>query len=183
MRLTGLVYRAHNPRWSFAPMSGRGAALYGGRFNPVGVDALYTSLQVETAWREAQQGFAFKAQPLTICTYRVDCDDIADLRDPSVQGALAIDPNALTCAWEKLVERRLTPPSWSLARSLLAFGVAGIIVPSFAPGARTGNSNVVVWTWSEARPLQVGAIDDLGHLPRNGGSWSSGSEASQPPQE
>ena len=94
VRLTGLVYRAHNPRWSFAPMSGRGAALYGGRFNPVGMEALYTSLQVETAWREAQQGFAFKAQPLTICAYRVDCDDIADLRDPSVQGALAIDPNA-----------------------------------------------------------------------------------------
>jgi RES domain-containing protein len=37
LRLTGLVYRAHNPRWSFAPYSGEGAARYGGRFNPVGV--------------------------------------------------------------------------------------------------------------------------------------------------
>jgi RES domain-containing protein len=34
---------------------------------------------METAWLEAQQGFAFKAQPLTICAYTVDCADIADL--------------------------------------------------------------------------------------------------------
>jgi RES domain-containing protein len=27
--------------------------------------ALYTSRRMETAWREAQQGFPFKAQPLT----------------------------------------------------------------------------------------------------------------------
>jgi hypothetical protein len=27
------VYRAHNPRWSFSPHSGDGAARYGGRFN------------------------------------------------------------------------------------------------------------------------------------------------------
>jgi RES domain-containing protein len=33
---------------------------------------------METAWLEAQQGFAFKAQPLTICAYDVDCADIAD---------------------------------------------------------------------------------------------------------
>lgn len=77
MRLTGTVYRAHNPRWSFDPTSGSGAAQYGGRFNPLGMAALYTSRRMETAWREAQQGFPFKAQPLTVCAYEVDCDDVA----------------------------------------------------------------------------------------------------------
>src|SRR5208283_3004562 len=65
VRLQGLVYRAHNPRWAFSPTSGEGAARHGGRFNPVGVPALYMSRRMETAWLEAQQGFAFKAQPLT----------------------------------------------------------------------------------------------------------------------
>ena len=79
MRLQGTVWRAHNPRWSFAPESGDGAALHGGRFNRIGSRALYTSRRFETAWLEAQQGFAFKAQPLTLCAYEVDCEDLADL--------------------------------------------------------------------------------------------------------
>ena len=48
MRLRTTVYRAHNPRWSFAPLSGAGAARYGGRFNPTGMEALYTSRRFET---------------------------------------------------------------------------------------------------------------------------------------
>ena len=92
MRLTGLVYRAHNPRWSFAPVSGEGAARYGGRFNPVGTPALYTSRRMETAWFEAQQGFAFKAQPLTICAYEVDCRDIVDLAEEDAGANWALQP-------------------------------------------------------------------------------------------
>ena len=84
MRLQGTVWRAHNPRWSFAPESGDGAALHGGRFNRIGSPALYTSLRFETAWLEAQQGFAFKVQPLTLCAYAVDCADLADLTDPGL---------------------------------------------------------------------------------------------------
>ena len=36
MRFEGLAYRAHNPRWSWAPTSGEGARLHGGRFNAKG---------------------------------------------------------------------------------------------------------------------------------------------------
>ena len=46
VKLTGFVYRAHNPRWAFAPDSGQGAASAGGRFNPVGMPALYTVPEV-----------------------------------------------------------------------------------------------------------------------------------------
>jgi len=35
------LYRAHTPRWSFAPLSGAGAAVQGGRFNRKGIEALY----------------------------------------------------------------------------------------------------------------------------------------------
>lgn len=49
--------------------------------------ALYTSMRSETAWLEAQQGLPFKAQPMTLCAYRVDCADMLDLTDPAVRAA------------------------------------------------------------------------------------------------
>ncbi|WP_438382504.1 RES domain-containing protein [Asaia sp. BMEF1] len=54
MRFSGRVFRAHNPCWSFTPLSGDGAAHRGGRFNPVGTHAFYTSLRIKSAQLEAQ---------------------------------------------------------------------------------------------------------------------------------
>jgi RES domain-containing protein len=175
VRLTGTVYRAHNPRWSFQPASGDGAARYGGRFNPVGMAALYTSRRMETAWREAQQGFPFKAQPLTVCAYEVDCEDVADLTDRATLERLEIARPDLACPWEELVDRRRTPPSWTLARRLAAAGFAAIIVPSFAPGAAEDDANVVFWRWSDHPPHQLRLIDDERRLPRDDSSWTGGS--------
>lgn len=172
MRLTGQVYRAHNPRWSFAPASGEGAARHGGRFNPVGMPALYTSATLEGAWREAQQGFAFKAQPLLICVYDVDCDDVADLRDGTTRTDLGIDPAELACAWEGLASLGTTPPSWAITRRLFAAGTSAVVVPSFAPGAPASDRNVVFWRWADVRPHQVRVIDDDRRLPKNASSWA-----------
>ncbi|MFW7270019.1 RES family NAD+ phosphorylase [Gluconacetobacter sp. Hr-1-5] len=80
MRFTGRVFRAHNPRWSFTPLSGDGAALHGGRFNPAGTPTLYTSLRMETAYLEAQQGFQFKPHPLAIRACDVDSESVLDLK-------------------------------------------------------------------------------------------------------
>jgi RES domain-containing protein len=171
LRLAGVVYRAHNPRWSFATLSGDGAARYGGRFNPVGMPALYTSRRMEGAWLEAQQGFPFKAQPLTICAYNVDCTNIADLSEDSERSEFGVAITDLTCAWEDLSDRRITPPSWHLAKRLTNQGLAGIIVPSFAPGAVPADRNIVFWRWSDAVPHKVRVIDDEARLPRDGRSW------------
>lgn len=171
MRLAGLAYRAHNPRWSFAPHSGDGAARYGGRFNPVGAPALYTCRRMETAWLEAQQGFPFKAQPLTICAYEVDCTDIADLSDEDGRRDLGVAMADLACAWEDLAARGVEPPSWHLARRLISDGYAGIIVPSFALGAGPIDRNIVFWRWSDELPHKVLVIDDEARLPRDERSW------------
>lgn len=111
MRLTRIVWRAHHPRWSFAPTSGEGAACYGGQFDQIGVPALYTSLRLETAWLEAQQGLPFKAQPMTLCDYGVDCEDIADLTNSATRATLGIDLSDLGCAWEDLADQGTNPPS------------------------------------------------------------------------
>ncbi len=171
MILTGLVYRAHNPRWAFAPLSGDGAARHGGRFNAIGVPALYTSRRLETAWLEAQQGFAFKGQLLTLCAYEVDCAHIANLGDPVARQALGADTADLACPWEDIFLRGGEPPSWRVARDLAAAGHAGAIVPSFAPGAGSSDRNVVFWKWSDKLPHRVRVIDDENRLPRDDRSW------------
>lgn len=172
MRLQTQVYRAHNPGWAFAPISGAGAGLHGGRFNPTGRPALYTSLTQQCAWTEAQQGFPFKAQPVTICAYEVNCDDTEDLSDPDTRRRLGVGIDELSCPWEDHMDRSLVPPSWELAELLIAGGVSGIVVPSFAPGATPIMRNVVFWDWGDDLPHQVRVIDDLGRLPRNRSSWN-----------
>ena len=52
-RFTGFLYRALNPVYARDPLSGRGAQVYGGRFNPKATAALYASLSPVTALREA----------------------------------------------------------------------------------------------------------------------------------
>lgn len=160
----GQAFRAHDPRWAWNPESGEGACRHGGRFNPIGVDTLYLSLSFEAAWAEAQQAFPLKPQPLTLCAYEVDCKRVVDLRDTSVRDAARITMTELGCAWEDLCERAITPPTHALAERLIADGVAGIIVPSFAPGAPNGGSNLVVWRWSRSLPYRIRCIDDQGRL-------------------
>lgn len=172
MRLVGQVFRAHNPRWAFAPDSGDGAAATGGRFNRTGLPALYTSCRFETAWLEAQQGFTLKPAPLTICAYEVDCKDLADLTDPAVCVELGVRAADLACAWMDFRDRGVDPPTWTLADRLIAGGVSGIRVRSFAAGADPGrDTNVIFWRWSRTPPFQVYAIDPSGRLPRNDLSW------------
>ncbi len=171
MRFRGFVYRAHHPRWAFSPLSGEGAARYGGRFNPIGMPALYTARRMQTAWAEAQQAFPFKAQPMTLCAYEVDCADVADLTDPAVVASLGVTREMLACPWEDLASRRQTPPSWDLARRLQAAGIAAIMVPSFAAGATAEDVNLVFWQWSPTPPHRVTVIDDEGRLPRDDRSW------------
>ena len=171
MRLQTTVWRAHNPRWAFAPTSGTGAARHGGRFNRVGLAALYTSMRFETAWLEAQQAFPFKAQPMTICGYNVDCEDIADLCEPAAREALGIAYADLACPWEYLADSGQEPPSWAMSDACITRGLAGAVVPSFASGATAADRNVVFWSWADAPPRKVKVIDDTGRLPRNDASW------------
>jgi RES domain-containing protein len=71
LRFERTCYRAHDPRWTFKPLSGDGAAIRGARFNPKGMPALYLGLSVMTAVKEANQGFAQKISPCVLCAYEV----------------------------------------------------------------------------------------------------------------
>jgi RES domain-containing protein len=99
LRWSGTAWRAHHPRWSWAPLSGEGAALKGGRFNPVGVPALYLALSLEGMWVEMGHGFARRLDPLTVCAYEVDVDGITDLRGEVVRAAAGVALAEMACPW------------------------------------------------------------------------------------
>lgn len=170
-RFEDIVYRAHHPRWAQSPLSAAGAERFGGRFNRPGMAALYTSLDVKTAWLEAQQGFPFKAQPMTLVAYRVACERVLDLTDVSVQQQTGCSGAALACPWEDIAYRRQVPPSWELAEQLIQKGATGALVPSFAPGCSEAQINLVLWQRSAPAPCRVQPIDDKHRLPRNDRSW------------
>lgn len=53
MRFEGTCYRAHDPRWSFKLLFGDDAAIRGARFNPKHMPAVYLSLDITPAIKEA----------------------------------------------------------------------------------------------------------------------------------
>lgn len=158
--------------WSYDPLSGNGAKKHGGRFNPPGCTALYLSLDPTTAWMEAQQGFPFKPQPMTLVAYEINCAKIADLNDEKLLVNLGSSPQELSSAWEDLATQNQVPPTWRLAEQLRELEVAGILVRSFASGCTAKNQNLVLWNWSDVEPNAIRVIDDFGRLPKTPESWT-----------
>ena len=167
----GTCYRAHHPSWAFRPISGDGAALHGGRFNPKGVKALYLALDFSTAVLEANQGLAHKIDPCTLCAYEVDCEDIVDLRSSAGQKRHAASLADMKCAWLALAKAGKSPPSWQIAERLIKKSCAGILVPSFATHAPADAYNLVLWDWGPNRPHRVFVSDPSGRLPKSQLSW------------
>jgi len=171
LRFTGDAFRAHDPRWSWTPLSGRGAALHGGRFNWRGLDTLYLSLSPMTAVREAAAGFAHRLDPLLLCTYAVDCEDIVDLRTDQDCAAHEVSLGDLACAWASDLGAGREPASHAAVRRLLGQGATGMLAPSFANGAGPHDQNLILWRWGPDLPHRVDVHDPSGRLPKNQLSW------------
>ncbi|HEY8581049.1 MAG TPA: RES domain-containing protein [Beijerinckiaceae bacterium] len=171
MRFSGRCYRGHDPAWSFTPLSGDGAAATGGRFNRKGEPTLYLSLDVMTAFGECTQGFTQRLQPLTMCEYDIDCEDVADLREEAGQVALGVSLADLACPWLTFQLAGKQAPSWSVVDRLKAGGHSGLLTPSFVPGASSSNVNLVLWRWGPDPPHRVAVFDPSGRLPADQLSW------------
>ncbi|MEP7348768.1 MAG: RES domain-containing protein [Sphingorhabdus sp.] len=166
MIFRGRAYRAHDPRWSFDPVSGTGAAITGGRFNIKGQQALYLSLLPVTALAECTQGFASRMLPLTLCEYDIDCAEVADLTDAGARKALGVAEADIACAWLSLQQKGKIAPSQGVAQALVAKGMNGALVPSFVPGIHENAANLVLWKWSDGSPCKVTVYDPEGRLPK-----------------
>lgn len=158
LHIAGRYWRVLSPRWAHAPLSGEGAKIRGGRWNPKGTAALYMSATLNTAVAEYQQDIGWR--PGTFVAYDVDMPDIADLTDAATRHALDVAGDALLEAWKHvlLVERR-EPACWTIVRRLLEQSFRGAVVPS---AAASGGRNLVLWQWDAS---SVQAFDPNGDLP------------------
>jgi len=157
----GTLYRALNVLWQGHPLSGEGARQHGGRFNPKGVPCLYTSTSANTALLEATQGAA-DIQPTTIVSYTADFQNVLDLSTRARVEDAGFD-------WAEFSDSQ-----WRLM--MLAAGTSGsqaiglqasqdhdaLLVPSFAPGAKLEDTNLVLYRWAATAPfkLLLNDIDD-----------------------
>ena len=165
MRFHGTLYRALNPIYAREPMSGRGAEIYGGRFNKKGVSALYLSISVMTALREANQ--VGSLQPTTLVSYEADIERIFDTRDGAALKSEGMNlPMLADPTWRDQMKATGEAETQAFARRLSMAGYHGLLVKSFAPGAGENDFNLVLWTWSDAPPARMSLIDDENRLSR-----------------
>jgi len=165
MAFRGPLYRALNPVYARQPLSGRGAELYGGRFNLKGTPALYASLTVMTALREANQAGSF--QPTTLVSYDAEIERVFDCRDEAALQAEGMDAAALgDGTWRDQMKATGESRTQAFARRLIARDYCAMLVRSFAPGASEADLNLVLWRWGDAPPSRLILIDDEDRLSR-----------------
>jgi RES domain-containing protein len=165
LRHDGRLYRALNPVHAREPLSGRGAELDGGRFNPKGVPALYTSLSVMTALREANQ--VGTLQPTTLVCYEAEIARVFDTRDGAALAQAGMDADGLADAgWRERMRADGEAPTQAFARRLIAAGHHGLLVRSFAAGATEADLNLVLWRFGPHPPHRLVLIDDENRLSR-----------------
>ena len=165
MLYRGPLYRALNPIYAREPLSGRGAELYGGRFNPKGVPALYSSLTVMTALGKPTRRAASSRRRSSPTTRR--STDVFDCRDEEALKAEGMDAAALAdTTWRDQMKATGEARTQSFARRLMGKGFRALLVRSFAPGATETDLNLVLWDWGASPPSRLTLIDDENRLSR-----------------
>jgi hypothetical protein len=73
----------------------------------------------------------------------------------------------MACAWATALSDGRRPASWSIYDQMRPQGIAGILVPSFAPRAGAEDRNLVLWGWGPDLPYKVHVLDPSGRLPKD----------------
>ncbi len=167
LRYSGLVYRALNPVYARNPLSGDGAARYGGRFNRKGRPALYVTLSIQTAILEINQ--VGQLQPTVLVSYEADLAAVFDATDRDQLASHNMTPRALaTRTWRDEMPMNGTSKTQAFAETLIQKGFQAMKVPSFARGATPNDVNIVIWSWNKA-DCTLTVVDDENRLAKDHG--------------
>lgn len=163
-----IAYRMHVPKWVVVPTSGAGAAKHGGRVNRPGIEALYLSLDTNTAILEYKQ-VSTLLQPGMLTSYQLTAAPIVDF----TQGysASSWDPvwQDFYCDWRELwFNQRIEPPSWGIGDAVIANGAKGIL---FASHFVDSGKNLVLYPETFGTTDSISVYDPDKMLSKDWGSW------------
>jgi len=161
-----ILWRAYVPRWAHLPLSGDGAARFGGRWNPTGSPTIYAARELSTAWAEYNQGFV--QHPALIAELRLEEARLADLTDANVLTGFGVDESIHRCEWRADLDAGRVPATHTLRQRLLAEDFDGVIYPSFMS---PGGSCVALWRWNGEGKPKLTVTDPDGRLPKTPASW------------
>lgn len=148
------------------PLSGEGAARFGGRWNPPGAPTIYAARELSTAWAEYNQGFV--QHPALVAQLELTRARLADLTDIKTLEALGLDEDIHGCEWRWALDDGAWPDTYRIRDLLLAKGMDGVIYPSFMS---RGGSCVALWRWDGENAPRLEIIDPDGRLPKMQASW------------
>jgi RES domain-containing protein len=183
LKLVGLgpdevFHRYLTPKWAFVPTSGAGAAAEGGRFNRLGVDALYLARSAETALEELKQGASI-VPPATLVAFKITAAEVVDFSAGFDAAVWATEWAAWDCAWKKIARiDKNVPPSWDLADAVITAGYRGILFPSTR---HPGGINLVLYPQNLTTGDAIDVHDPDGRLPADQSSWRRSSAAPASP--
>lgn len=164
---SGLVlWRAFVPRWAHLPLSGEGAARFGGRWNPVGSATIYAARELSTAWAEYNQGFV--QHPALIARLELSEARLADLTDADTLAGLGVTEDIHRCEWRDAVDRGLVPQTHTLRERLLGEDWHGVVYPSVMS---PGGTCVALWRWNGTGAPRLKVVDPDHRLPKTPASW------------
>ncbi|WOS65062.1 RES family NAD+ phosphorylase [Sinorhizobium fredii] len=160
------LWRAFVPRWAHMPLSGEGAARFGGRWNPVGMPTIYAARELSTAWAEYNQGFV--QHPALIVQLELCDARLADLTDGDVLAELGLEETIHRCEWRDELDKGLVPQTHRTQADLSKRGYDGVIYPSYMS---PGGTCVALWRWNGLDRPRLDVIDPEGRLPNSPASW------------
>lgn len=142
-------FRSTNLKYLNNPLSALGSAIVGGRFNPKGFEALYTSLEIETMIAEMQHyaqtdpRLAGRFRPSSILTLQSSDLRTLDLSSLDTQVLLGTNTQELGGNFIRMQNRGLESPTQTLGRVNIEHGFFDAFI---VESARTDNGkNLVIF--------------------------------------
>jgi RES domain-containing protein len=149
----GTAYRSSTPEYAKENdlVTGEGAKLRGGRWNPIGIAMIYASLTPEIAMAETLAHNRYfgipieDAMPRTFVAIEARFNAVIDFRLGSVRQRLQISlDRILSVDWRKEVRAGRQPITQLIGKAAFEVGVEAMIVPS----AATAGHNLVAFPGS-----------------------------------